>query len=154
MPGDLGQIESGEMIMVVLIVTVLLFFGLFAYAQFQQDSVQQEERELEELNVLRTAQSAASLRDIACAYAEERDTACIDRVRIAIVNETRYSPPYFEERFGRSRLTVHQVYPRNATWTVYNGTLDDDATAVQIPVEIRDPLTRRTGFGYLEAVVS
>ncbi len=154
-----GQLQSGELVMVVMVVMLILIIGLVLYYSVKQEALKQSYYELQSLTAAKVAREAVYLKEVACNYASETVPNCLDKLRLdSFATMTKALEPnsredkYYRSLFGAALIKVEQVYPSREGWVLYNKSLTGERTPVMLPVSIYDPLSKTHGLGFLTMV--
>ena len=153
-----AQIQSGELIMIVIVVMMFLVMGLVGYANFQERNINQVSQEFESLAAVELAQQALSLQEMKCGFAVETSDQCVDLYRVrelsSLLADTELSSSlftYYRSVFGESRIIIEKIYPEYELFEIYD-IGEGDENPIRIPIYIYDPLTKENTFGVITVV--
>ena len=155
-----GQIQTGELIMIVIVVTLMLVIGIALYGSFKMGALEEDIREKESLNAVELAQEAISMQELACSYSEGASSNCIDLYRLEVLTERIKGANtnskfynYYRSKFGAARIEVSQVYPEERYWLIYNQSLNRASeNQIRLPVFIYDGLQKKNRFAVITVV--
>lgn len=155
-----AQIQLAETIAVLIVFTIFLVFGLYWFSQSAGETVNQNQAQLENLELLEMTKAIMSLPEIQCSIAARPDTSCVDLERIrALNNRTQEDPEtneHYQDRYdtntrGRYALEVIDVQT-NTRYEIFNYTTNQAGASRQqqaIPVVLYDPVEARNNFSML-----
>ncbi len=118
-----GQIKISETIAVLFIFFVLVLFGIIFYYKYQQVAFQEKEEELLGARAIDTTLKTLFLPELICSKgAAEPEDNCFDILKLDSINETfkKYLDDYYFDLFSYARISVHEVYPGDAFWLLYD----------------------------------
>lgn len=149
-----AQLQIGESIMVIIIITILAVFLFNFYFRLATNDLQQQIGEIDELNVLETAQIASNLYELTCSKAGVTDV-CFDAHKTIAFAELRTEQPelvqdYYQELFGNSKISLITVYPEEHEYVLYwNNATNGSQTSIPvvIPVAIHNGSSDTNTFG-------
>ncbi|MFC1648981.1 hypothetical protein ACFL1B_06030 [Nanoarchaeota archaeon] len=161
-----GQIQTGELIMVIMIVMVLIIMGLVGYASFRKSGAEETQMDFAELRTVDVAQEIIGMEELKCSQSRESSSQCVDVLRIeSFVGMMEGLPAtspvsnFYSNKFGPVKIEITQVYPapvfpQPAYWLLYDGTPIEftSATPLQLPVYLYDPVEQHNAFGYVTLV--
>ncbi|HLD79832.1 MAG TPA: hypothetical protein VJA18_04700 [Candidatus Nanoarchaeia archaeon] len=160
--GRRGQMQMTETIAILFIFFVLLLFGIIFYFRYQQSAFQEKQEELLGVRAMETTLKALFMPELICSRGEaEPEDNCFDTLKLdsadAVLEENK--DEYYFEIFSYATITVHQVYPEEKEWVLYEK-LKPDYTRKEptfFVVTLRDELSSSTqtqyGFGYVSVEV-
>lgn len=151
-----------ETIAILFIFFILLLFGIIFYYKYQQTAFQQEQEELLGARAMETTLKVIFMPELSCSRGEaEPEDNCVDILKLQEANTVlqKYIDSYYFELFSYATITVHQVYPENKEWVLYEK-LKPDYTRKEptfFVVTLRDELAARDqaryNFGYISVEV-
>ncbi len=158
MPPDLltmkkAQIQMGESVAVVVIVIILILLGIIFYSKLQQSSIADQQRLYEDLDAIELATVFMSLPETHCTQLQSSDINCVDLLKIEQFKELCNHPAeklYYADLLKDADIHVVVVYPEQQDIEVYTtNTSGGTILPFLIPINIYDPVTKQTSFGYL-----
>ena len=153
-----AQIQMGETIAVIVIITIMIFFGLAFYSKIKTLDLNEQVDKYNQLDTIQLANTVANMPELLCSKQQVIDVNCVDKYKIMALQESiadgAGNPAffYYNNIFGNSRIKVIQIYPRNfEDKLIYenNMTANQSIETVLIPVNIYDPITGSNAFGVL-----
>ncbi len=151
-----------ETIAVLFIFFILLLFGIIFYFRYQQSAFQEKQEELLAARAMETTLKALFMPELLCSRGEaEPEDNCFEVLKLNSANATmkEHLDEYYFEIFSYASISVHEVYPEQRTWILYDK-VKPEATREEstfFVVTLRDELTddaqAQYGFGYLSVVV-
>ncbi|MFH1506302.1 MAG: hypothetical protein ABIE94_04945 [archaeon] len=155
--GQKAQIQMGESIAVIVIITIMIFFGLTFYSRVKYLEIEQDTEQFNQFDAVKLANAVSNMPELLCSQQKVIDINCVDKYKIIAlqdsVGEGAGSKAFFYYRslLGNSRITVEQLYPKKRNYTVYdnNFTAAQDTKAILIPINIYDGINDTKAFGVL-----
>lgn len=151
-----GQIQSGETITVIVIVSILLLIGLVFLGSFQSESQEADisvERELDEISrSIRLSQMA----EFSCPERIARNMDnCVDVHKAlafkSLAQESDYRD-FLLDKFGAVNISLSMVYPDNKSIELYS--FEPEVISRQVttfvPIVVYNFTDNSKGFGLLE----
>jgi len=155
-----AQIETGELIMVVMMVMVILVIGLVFYGNFKAQGMKETGRDLLSLSAVDLAQEAMSMSEISCSHARELGE-CVDLQRMEQLSLLMESlepnsdfSNYYVSKFGSAMIRIEKIYPTTESWLIYDRASpnSDAQIPLRIPIYIYDGVEKTNSFGILTVV--
>ena len=145
----------GESIAVIIIITLMIFFGLTFYSKIKTLDINDEADKYSQLDAIKLANIVSNMPEMLCSEQRVVDLNCVDKYKLLALSssidqgDARF---YYLSMFGNSRISVHQLYPDAMIYHIYenNMTLNQSIEAIMIPVNIYDPITRDSTFGFIK----
>lgn len=160
--GRKGQMQMTETIAILFIFFILLLFGIIFYFRYQQSAFQEKQEELLGVRAMETTLKALFMPELICSRGEaEPEDNCFDTLKLdsaAAVLEDNKDDYYFEI-FSYAKITVHQVYPEEKEWLLYEKTKPESTRkeptffVVTLRDELSDSTQAQYGFGYVSVEV-
>lgn len=163
--GTRGALDTMETIAVLFVFFILLAMGLIFYASYQKSQAEIRMKEMNKLSAQHLAQMMTNLPELRSSRKGIRGVNTFDIFKIQalqkiIVSKDDLSLLTYKEKFGNSIIRVHEIYPSNRTWDIYNNSLEKARSKDPffIPVSLFDPPDPQThpggvySFGILEVV--
>lgn len=161
-----AQIKMVETIGILIIFFLLLVFGFNFFGNVGAGQVEKSRNKAFELKSIEVAQTILFLAELQCTEQESVDIDCIDIEKMKAFRNIAYNKtnPLFMDSarlhyfnmFGKARISLHEVYPANNSWTFYdnfNVTRTRKLTT-NLPVTIFHPIGNSFSFGYLQIEVA
>ena len=121
-----AQMKMGETIAVLIVFFMILFFGIFFYANMERKGIQERLEKMEEKKSID--------RNIT-------RSLCIDKLKKDVFAEigNRYSQ-YYQSLFSNTKIELTEIYPNSGDYiTIYEGTTSEQYFTTYIPVSVFDP---------------
>lgn len=151
-----AQIQMGETIAVIVIITIMIFFGLAFYSKIKTLDFKEQADKYTQLDTIQLANTVSNMPELLCSKQQVIDVNCIDKYKIfslqkSITDGAATAFFYYGSMFGNSRIKVIQIYPPAGEKLIYenNMTANQSTETVLIPVNIYDPITGDNAFGVL-----
>lgn len=147
-----AQIQIGETIAVLFVFFILIAIGLIFYVKVIKGNIELEREELSQLKSVGIAQRIMFLPEVQCSEDNIIIDNCIDILKLdsaqGIMNENEL---YYYDLLEFSEVSIFEIYPNKAEWTLYSRKTDDftNKFVTNVPVSLYNPMTRRHGFGVL-----
>jgi len=167
-----AQIHMTETIAVLFIFFILVSLGIVFYYKYSQVAFKEKQQELLANRAIETVLYTLFLPELECSKGEaESEDNCVDVMKLRQANNTflKYLDDYYFDLFSFSTIMVHQTYPKNQTWVIYdkkkvktleNGTVVPDWTtklSTFTVITLRDDLAIEGrsvyNLGYLNVTV-
>jgi hypothetical protein len=153
-----GQIQMGESIAIIVIVTILLIIGIAFWNRMKGGDIKDVRTEVEELAVIDLAKVVTELPELRCSYTSVAAVNCFDYYKLLAFSDAMFNITdqptmtrmfnYYNQYFAKSKITVLMIYPTRQNITLYNNNLSSTSKLqIKIPVIIRDDIHDRTSFG-------
>lgn len=148
-----AQLKMMESIFVLVIFFFLLMFGIGFYAKMSSVTGKQKSKEQMEMSAIQVAARLQYLPEIACTRDGSYVKAdCFDLLKLnAFSGVSKSNPEYYQKILQNSIITVHQVYPEQASWTLHNVTVNGSRSIWPnfVPVYIYDSVNDRNTLGFV-----
>ncbi|MBC8444233.1 hypothetical protein H8D83_01475 [Candidatus Woesearchaeota archaeon] len=148
-----AQMKMGETIAVLIVFFMILFFGIFFYANMERKSFQSRLEKMEEKKSIDVAQTISFLPELKCTAENITKTLCIDKLKLdAFKTLASERTQYYQSVFSNTMIEIAEIYPTSTSYeTVYEGTTSDQYFSTFIPVSIfyPSPYPGRYGIGLL-----
>ncbi|MGV8163014.1 MAG: hypothetical protein ACP5N2_06810 [Candidatus Nanoarchaeia archaeon] len=154
-----AQIQSGETVVVIIIVTIMIIVGLVFASRTKTTNITQEANALEEVNAMKVALVASSLNELKCSEYSAMVKSCIDYYRIIAFNNTvlankQNSKEYYYSLLGNSKIDITIIYldgdKEKITIYDYNNSANKSSSPVFIPSIVLNTLTKESYFSIME----
>ena len=155
-----AQIQSGETIMVLVIIGMLIFFGVIFMSNMQSESAEIRQAQQTDMSALAIASQLGNLPELRCTRRQTAVERCIDIYKAQAFNKyLAENQDYVIERFGNVNISIRIISPvlEGSDISVINITdpYDDQGDGrlpVHIPVVLNDPINKINYFSVLEVV--
>ena len=142
---QLGQIHMTETIVVLLIVFILLFAGIYIYYYFSIQGIQESGEDIREQKAQTQLQIISSMPEFSCTK-----FSCIDTLNLLAFKQVTKKEQY-ENTFGFKIIIIEQVYPETNNqectmqnypdcnkYTIYNNPKSDftEETSTSLPTTL------------------
>ena len=147
-----SQIQIGETIAVLFVFFILLIISFIFYVRVLKGNIQSESEELSQLRSVGIAERAMFLPEVQCSEDNVIVDNCIDTLKLKSAQSVMsQNVLYYYDLLEFSNVSISQIYPSEATWTLYSRNLEDYSNkfVTNAPVSLYDPYTRKYGFGML-----
>lgn len=147
-----SQIQIGETIAVLFIFFILIIIGFIFYVKIIKGNIELEKEEMQQLKSVGIAQSIIFLPEVQCSEDNIIIDNCIDILKLtsaeSIMNENEL---YYYDMLGFSDVTIRQIYPDEAKWSIYSRKTQSfrNKFVTNVPLSLYDPITRKHSFGVL-----
>ncbi len=165
-----AQIRFFETVAVLVIFTILVVTGIFAYGKVRAANIEKQNKENLELQAINIARMAANMPELSCS--KEVIENCIDEIKLK--EASRVIGANFDYYFGlfkRSRINITIFYPEDRDPDLtkdglivydYTKTLPNDGAerekelakltriANELPILIYNPITKRGSLGLIK----
>lgn len=150
-----AQIEMGETIAVIIIVTIMIFFGLAFYTKIKTLDLKDQTDKFNQFDAVKLANIVSNMPEILCSKQQVIDINCVDKYKLLALNQSIADDEaffYYRSILQNSRISVEQLYPDKINYSLYenNMTANQSIETISIPVNIYDPITRKNAFGVLK----
>ena len=107
-----GQMQLGEIIIIMIIFFFILGFGLVFFTQFVANQAHKERSTVNDLNLAETAKTIASLPELHCSQGGDESLYCIDLYKAQAFARTLADDPlHYANTFTGYRVEVRCIYP-------------------------------------------
>lgn len=131
-----AQIKMMETIAILIVFFILLtVVGIF-YATFQKESIRKTVSQVVDKETVQLALKLSSLPELRCSKNNIQEDNCIDSYKLSALKEiVDENKEYYNLIFGKSYISLEEVYPGNATYELY-GTYDGSQSKSLIPIPL------------------
>jgi hypothetical protein len=137
-----AQMKMGETIAVLIVFFMILFFGIFFYANMERKGIQERLEKMEEKKSIDISQTIAFLPELKCTAGNITRSLCIDKLKKDVFAEqigNQYSR-YYQSLFSNTKIELTEIYPNSGDYiTIYEGTTSEQYFTTYIPVSVFDP---------------
>lgn len=154
-----GQ-QSLETILVVIVLSLILIFGIYFFARITDVELTEEDQEFKRDAVNAIAQQLSYLPELSCPAEGGEARICVDKIKAQLLsrwlndpNDGHYSDTVrlrFIQQFGTTNIILYVTYPAQEEIVVLDATSSDNVQTQSLPVTIYDARTDTTQFGYLQ----
>lgn len=147
-----SQIQIGETIAVLFVFFILIVVGLIFYARVIKGNIEIEGEESSQLRSVGIAQRVMFLPEVQCSEDNNIIDNCIDTLKLESAQSLmRENEVYYYDLFEFGNISIAQIYPNEAKWSLYLRKADNPRNKIvtNVPVSLYNPVTRRHGFGVL-----
>lgn len=147
-----SQIQMGETIAVLFVFFVMIIISLIFYVRVLKGNIQSEGDELSQLRSVGIAQRVMFLPEVQCSEDNVIVDNCIDTLKLKSAQSVMsQNEVYYYDLLEFSNISVSQIYPSEATWTIYSRKIDEftNKFVTNVPISLYDTATRKYGFGVL-----
>ena len=137
-----AQMKMGETIAVLLVFFMLLFFGIFFYANIERKDIQERVEKMEEKKSIDVSQIISFLPELRCTAENITKSLCIDKLKKEVFTTevgNKY-PQYYSSIFSNTKIELAEIYPDAGDYlTIYQGTESEQYFRTHVPVSLFDP---------------
>lgn len=147
-----SQIQIGETIAVLFVFFILIIIGFIFYVNVIKGNIELEKEELSQLRAIGIAQRIMFLPEVQCSEDNIIIDDCIDILKLNAAQQLmKENEIYYYDLLEFSEVTISQIYPPTAKWTLYYRKTQDykNSFVTNMPVSLFDPTVRRYRFGLL-----
>jgi len=147
-----AQIQIGETIAVLFVFFILIIIGFVFYVNVIKSNIDIEKEELSQLRSVGISQRIMFLPEVQCSEDNIIIDNCIDILKLEYAQSVmKENEIYYYDLLEFSDVSVLQVYPDEAKWSLYSRKTDDFSSrfVTNVPVSLYNPATRKHGFGIL-----
>jgi hypothetical protein len=161
---NVGQIQLGETVAVIVIVIIILFVGIVFWNKVDISSAKDVASQSNELSVIEIANIIPEMPELKCYESSVSKVKCLDLYKSLAMSEANNDSTrpeifqYYNYYFQNSKITINILYPQyNETWGAdpeYNITLYDAKLAgstktlmISMPANIKDYVHKKTYYG-------
>ncbi|MBN1386377.1 hypothetical protein JW968_05390 [Candidatus Woesearchaeota archaeon] len=153
-----AQLKMGENIAILIIFFMLLIFGIVFFTSIQKTNIQVEKEENFVKESIEISQRTSFMPEFQCSSNNIITDACFDILKLEALSVLLSDPEssfYYYDYFGYSNITVHEVYPENRSWNIYErqSSRGLGGWRTQFPLSLYDPKEDAYSFGYLDITV-
>ena len=147
-----SQIQIGETIAVLFVFFILIIVGFMFYVKVIKGNIELEKDELSQLMSIGIAQRVMFLPEVQCSEDNIIIDNCIDILKLDSAQKLmRENEVYYYDMLEFSDVSILQIYPIEAKWSIYSRKTDDfrNKFLTNVPISLYDPASRKHGFGIL-----
>ena len=137
-----AQMKMGETIAVLIVFFMILFFGIFFYANMERRDIQSRMEKMEEKKSIDISQIISFLPELKCTAENITKSLCIDKLKKDVFASqigNEYSE-YYQSHFSNTKIELAEIYPNVGDYlTIYEGVISDQYFTTYIPVSLFDP---------------
>jgi uncharacterized protein (UPF0333 family) len=158
-----AQIQSGETIIVIIILTIIIVFGLYFMSNYQSDGIEQTRRDEAELSSLAVASQLGNLPELRCTRRQTALERCIDIYKAKAFKEylAKHENAAFKlQRFGNTNVTITIINPKleneddnKINIMTPNNEQTNSRLPIFIPIILNNPVTNTNHFAILEVTM-
>lgn len=153
--GRRGQMETGELLMVVIVVVILLVLGALFAVKLSGRSLDKLGQAYIDVESVKVAKRASAFPQVACDEGEKTRQGCVDRLKLAAFNEALLvddrTADYAFNSFGASTISLVILSGDRAgeRLNLYSYPYEGYDRGVSFyPVLVYDPIGDEYAFGY------
>lgn len=83
-----AQIEMGETIAVIIIVTIIIFFGLAFYTKIKTLDLKDQTDKFNQFDAVKLANIVSNMPEILCSKQQVIDINCVDKYKLLALNQS------------------------------------------------------------------
>ena len=147
-----SQVQIGETIAVLFVFFILIITGFVFYVKVLKNDIESQKGELSQLVSVGIVERVMFLPEVQCSEDNVIKDNCIDTLKLKSASDIMsQNEIYYYDLLGYGNVSVSQIYPDKASWTIYSRSLDNVKSrfVTNIPVPLYDPIKRKYGFGIL-----
>lgn len=155
-----GQIQSGETITVLVIISILIALGLIFGFNTEQNSINKDQEQIQEQRAISIALKASNLKELGCSEYDSAGILCIDEYKAKaleniIKEDTENAYLFYYDMFRNSEIKITTLYPEEKNITIYNFNDTEGKTkrTIKTPIILMNPVTEQRAFALLETAV-
>lgn len=150
-----AQIQSAETIMVLIILSIIIIFGLIIASNYESDEIEQESSEREQLSALAIASQLGNLPELRCTVRQTALERCVDLYKAKSFSiYLQDNPSYKIERFGNTNISIRIINPSYTEELIVVAEANNQElptkSLVTIPIILNNPITKLNHFALLE----
>lgn len=153
-----AQIQSGETIVVIIILTIIIVFGLYFVSNLQADGLEQTQKDEFELSALAIASQLGNLPELRCTRRQTAIERCIDIYKAKAFQEyinKDENQAFKLQRFGNTNVTIKIINPKLEEGNEINIITPNNPELtsrlpVFIPIILNEPVNNTNHFAILE----
>ena len=147
----------GETIAVLFVFFILVIIGFIFYVKVVKNNLESQKDELLQLRSVGVVERVMFLPEVQCSEDNVIVDNCIDILKSKSASKImKQNEIYYYDLFEYGNISVSQIYPSEAKWTLYSRSLDNAKTkfVTNVPISICDPEVvkcsfKKYGFGVL-----
>lgn len=147
-----SQVQIGETIAVLFVFFMLIVIGFIFYVRIIKGNIELEEEEHSQLRSVGIAQRTMFLPELQCSEDNIITDNCVDILKLGSAqNLMRENELYYYDLLEFSEVSILQIYPIEAKWSIYSRKKENFNTRFEtnVPISLYDPTTRKYGFGIM-----
>jgi sensor histidine kinase regulating citrate/malate metabolism len=137
-----AQMKMGETIAILLVFFMIIFFGIFFYANIEKRDIKERVEQMEEKKSIDVSQTISFLPELRCTSENITKSLCIDKLKKDVfANQigSEYSQ-FYSSIFSNTKIELAEIYPTSGDYmTLYEGTSSEQYFTTYIPVSLFDP---------------
>jgi hypothetical protein len=137
-----AQMKMGETIAVLIVFFMILFFGIFFYANIERKNIQERLETMEEKKSIDISQTISFLPELKCTTGNITKSLCIDKLKKDVFSEqigSQYSR-YYQSLFSNTKIELAEIYPNSGDYIlIYEGTTSEQYFTTYVPISVFDP---------------
>ena len=137
-----AQMKMGETIAVLIVFFMILFFGIFFYANIERKNIQERLETMEEKKSIDISQTISFLPELKCTTGNITKSLCIDKLKKDVFSEqigSQYSRHY-QSLFSNTKIELAEIYPNSGDYIlIYEGTTSEQYFTTYVPISVFDP---------------
>ena len=137
-----SQMKMGETIAVLIVFFMIIFFGIFFYANKERKDIQERLETMEEKKSIDVSQIISFLPELKCTAENITKSLCIDKLKKEVFADqigSEYSQ-FYSSIFSNTKIELVEIYPDSGDYIVlYEGTISEQYFTTYIPVSLFDP---------------
>ena len=137
-----AQMKMGETIAVLLVFFMLIFFGIFFYANMERRDIQERLEQMEEKRSIDISQIISFLPELKCTAENITKSLCIDKLKKDFFAQRIGSeyPQYYSTVFSNTKIELAEIYPNPGDYLIiYEGTTSEQYFTTYVPISLFDP---------------
>ncbi len=143
-----GQLQIGESMMVLIILLLLGIVTFIFYFNSAKGDLELHLANVEEYNVLETAQIASNLQELKCPEAEG---ICFDVHKAKAMSQLELGD-YYQDIFLNAKITLKGIYPSKEEYILYWDNASNrtqSSVPALLPVTMHNSTSGKNTFGIL-----
>jgi len=131
---------------------ILIIVGFIFYVKVIKGNLEMEKDELSQLRSVGIAQRIMFLPEVQCSEDNIVIDNCVDVLKLDSAQQLmKDNDIYYYDLLEYSDVSIVQLYPSEAKWSLYSRKTDDfkNKFVTNVPMSIYDPAIRKHGFGVL-----
>ena len=147
-----AQLQIFETIIVIFIFFILFISGFVFYVNFIKGSTQNSISEFAGKKSVQIVDTLMVFPEIFCSEDNKIDEHCIDLIKLESAKKIMGDNSlFYHDLLEFSNVTVTRIYPDSGRWELYirKPPAYKDKFVTEVPVSLKDPATKKQGFGVL-----
>tara|TARA_B100001971_G_C17913429_1_gene394040 strand:- start:149 stop:634 length:486 start_codon:yes stop_codon:yes gene_type:complete len=137
-----SQMKMGETIAVLLVFFMIIFFGIFFYANKERRDIQERIGTMEEKKSIDVSQIISFLPELKCTAENITKSLCIDKLKKEVFADQigNFYSQFYTSVFSNTKIELAEIYPNFGDYiTLYEGTTSEQYFTTHVPVSLFDP---------------